>query len=112
MRVVLIWLLWQWSAVCALAQESPHLSQSNLIAQHQLCVLEAFVYNAINTRGIDRNLLDRSVSQCEALLLPLRESIIARTKDSKFADFVLEKIRRASKRGAAVALVGYLGEQK
>jgi hypothetical protein len=110
MRLLLSWLLLQSSAVYAVGQDSQQ-PQSQLIARHQLCVLETFVQNANNARGADQKLLDRSVEQCEPLLQPLKNSLIVRTGDPKFADSILEKIRRASKRGAAVALVGYLAKQ-
>jgi hypothetical protein len=67
--------------------------------------------NVKEAKGFDPNLLDESVIQCETLLEPLKRSIITRTSDANFAETILAKIRRASKRGAAVALVGYLAKK-
>jgi len=100
------------STVYAQAEENRTMSETNLIARHQRCVLQAFIENAKNSRGFDPNLIDESVGQCEAMLEPLKNSIIARTRDARFAESVLAKIREASRRGAAVALVGYLAKKK
>jgi hypothetical protein len=80
----------------------------DLVARHQRCVIEAFARNADSASDFDPTLLDRSVDQCEKLLNVLKRSIIARTRDDVFAEQMLDKIRLASKRGTAVALMGYL----
>lgn len=87
-------------------------SNSNLVVRHQHCALDTFAKNLKNTRTFDPNLLDKSVAQCETLLEPLKKSIIARTHDAKFAETIAVKIRRASKKGAAVAVATYFATQK
>jgi hypothetical protein len=107
-RFAVVWLTLMTCATYALDEGKQHMSGSNLISRHQRCVLEAFARNAKDAHDFDPNLLDKSVDQCEALLEPLKKSIIARTRDLAFAEAVLTKIRSASKRGVAIALAGYL----
>jgi len=92
----------------ALGEENPQAGNHNLIALHQRCVLHAFVKNIKILRSFDPDLLDKSISQCESLLGPLKSAIISRTNDAGFAESQLDKIRQASKRGVAIALVGYI----
>jgi hypothetical protein len=111
-RFILVWLVLMGSAAYALDEEQQRMSESNLIARHQRCVLSAYAQNAKTARDFDPDLLEKSIAQCEMLLVPLRRSIIARTYDPNFAESILEKIRRASKRGVAVALLGYISREK
>jgi hypothetical protein len=87
-------------AVCQTAQP--------VVAQHQRCVLHAVVRETDMATDYDPTLLDKAMADCEKTLLPLKKSIIARTRDPAFAESILEKIRAASRRGAAVALLGFL----
>jgi hypothetical protein len=68
--------------------------------------------NAEDAIDFDPTLLNSAVAQCEKLLEALKKSIIARTHDKAFADLMLDKIRRASKRGTAVALLRFLIARK
>jgi hypothetical protein len=91
-----------------LASHAHAQQNKDLVARHQRCVFEAFARNAESAIDFDAGLLENSVSQCEKLLEVLKKSIIARTRNDEFAERMLDKIRLASKRGTAVALMGYL----
>jgi hypothetical protein len=92
----------------AVASDSYCQQTEPLVAQHQKCVLRAFARDAGKASAYDPTLLDKAVGECEKILSPLKKSILARTHDPAFADNILDKIRRASKRGVAVVLVGLL----
>jgi hypothetical protein len=110
--LVVIWIILIMSATYAFSGENQVMSESNLIARHQRCVLDAFARNAKSAREFDPNLLNKSVEQCEGLLEPLKKTIVARSRDQNFADTILSKIRAASKRGVAVALSVYLERER
>jgi hypothetical protein len=92
-------------------QRSHKMEETNLIAAHQRCVLEAFTRNAKNAQQFDPELLDRAISDCENILEPLKKAIQERTGNPEFVEAVLQKLRSASKRGASVALAGYLADR-
>jgi hypothetical protein len=83
-----------------------------VVTQHQRCVLRAFLLEADKASDYDPTLLDKTIVDCEKVLAPLKKSIAARTADNAFAERMLEKIRGASKRGVAIALLGFLEGRK
>jgi Domain of unknown function (DUF4189)/Putative peptidoglycan binding domain/PAN domain len=88
-------------------RQAPEISETNLIGDHQRCVLDTFGRNQSKAREFDPTILQKSVDECEMLLEPIKRDILARSHDLKLAEAVLARIRRASRRGVAVAIVGY-----
>lgn len=86
--------------------ERPHMSDRNLIVLHQRCVLQAFARDVADAHAFDPHLLDKAVAACEFLLDPLKKAVMARTHDPAFAETALDKIRKTSRRGVAVAIAG------
>jgi len=95
-----------------LASSSPGAADvidQKLVALHQRCVFQKFAQAVKRARQFDPDLLGKSVAECESLLQPLKSKIIELTSDPAFADEVLAKVREASRRGVAVAVIADFG---
>jgi hypothetical protein len=80
-----------------------------VIALHQRCVFQAFAQAVERARQFEPGLLDKSVGECESILRSLKSQIINLTHDPAFADEVLAKVREASRKGVAVAVITDFG---
>jgi hypothetical protein len=99
-------------STCAFAQSSEPMTENALISRHQRCVMAAFTKNLQGLKEYDPQLLDKSVIECDGLLATLRSVVLSRTHDAKFADAVIDKVRVASKRGAAAAILAVMAKSK
>ena len=88
------------------------LVDASIVSTHQRCVFGAFTEGVKRAEEFDPGLLGQAVRECEGLLKPVRQKIIAATGDTIFAEKVLGKIREASKRGVATAVLATFGTKK
>lgn len=100
------------SIVLASSAGAAEVIDSTQVAAHQRCVFQAFAQELQQVRTFDPDLLNKSVGKCEAMLRPLRDRLMGLTRDASFADQVLTRIREASRRGVAVAVIAYFGSQE
>lgn len=100
------------SIALALSAGAAEVIDGAQVAAHQRCVFQAFAQEVQRARTFDPDLLNKAVGKCEKQLQPLRDRLIGLTHDASFADQVLTRIRDASRRGVAVAVIAYFGSQK
>jgi hypothetical protein len=109
MKAKLVALIALASASSAIAAEP---IDKALVASHQRCVFDSFVKGVQAAQKFEPGLLSTAVANCEFILQPVKEQIVASTKDTNFAEQILEMIRGASRKGVVVAVIGYFGSGK